>query len=434
MLFPGVYRRVVDEWATIQPRPMIAVNDGAIFRFSVSNLVMACKSRRVQVLRFGSLLVFALAVFPLVLVQVQQRLFRHRAQLLLDDMQNLWTHPGTFDDLRHLQQRWGTFGHYDGTCTAEHCEYTITLTSPDPPRLENDKPRILGSQAFVLLGGREVNILGGIVVRKNQMVLESLWFMVSVPDAVEIRPPFGYAGGDIMEARIRSASRLFATDMFGREGDLERGYEIGRAQPGTNAWVHVTPQTNIADIKRLTDINLDCITRFRPCVDMDHLLPAAWSEFRRENKEADGSAYSTRCSVSPSLFAREADNIALVEIVKLHAPEYPSEERTQGATIRILESLKNNAGHPPGSIADISFGGQNVYSGPGALSNPRRKLATGERLFLLYPRLVPGQSPTLIDTGSCSLIPHRDATLQSVREGIAMDPAGDDLRDISIPY
>ena len=55
-------------------------------------------------------------------------------------------------------------------------------------------------------------------------------------------------------------------------------------------------------------------------------------------------------------------------------------------------------------------------------------------MFLLYPRLIPGQSPGLIDTGSCSLIPFSAATLQGIREGIAMDPAADDLNDISIPY
>jgi len=47
---------------------------------------------------------------------------------------------------------------------------------------------------------------------------------------------------------------------------------------------------------------------------------------------------------------------------------------------------------------------------------------------------IPGQSPELIDTGTCSLIPFSNATLQSVREGIAMNPSADDVRDISIPY
>jgi len=274
--------------------------EGAISRFSVSNIVMSRKNRFVRALRFAFLVVLALAVLALALVQVQQHLFRHRAQLLLNDMQGLWMHSGDFEDLQHLQQRWGAFGHYDGNCTARDCEYTITLVSPELPKLENDKLRIFAENAFTLLGGRAVAIQSGIAVRKNQMVLESLWFWISVPDNVAIRPPFGYAGGEIMEARIHSAPRLFQ-EMFGKEGDLKRGYEIGRAQPGTSGWVHLTPQTSPADIKRLTDLNLDCITRFRSCVDMDDLLPAAWAEFRRENDDADGSAYSTRCSVSPSL-------------------------------------------------------------------------------------------------------------------------------------
>jgi len=166
---------------------------------------------------------------------------------------------------------------------------------------------------------------------------------------------------------------------------------------------------------------------------MDELLPEAWSQFRREHNMFDPSEYATRCAADPALFAREADNIALVEVVKLHAPEDPSEERTQGATVRILESLKNNAGHRVGSNTDISFGGQSVYVGPGALSDPRRRLAVGDRVFLLYPRLFSGQPPGHIDTGSCSLIPFSDTTLKSVREGIAMDPSDNGQQDISIP-
>lgn len=377
---------------------------------------MTRKNRLVQVLRFTFLAVLAVVVLALFGVQVRQHLFRHRTQLLLNDMRSLWMHPSTFDDLRHLQKRWGAFGHYDGNCTAKHCEYTISLTSLEPPRSENDRLPILIGEALTLLGAREVNIMAGIVVHNNQMVLESVWFMIALPDNTEIRPPFGYAGGDMMQAHISSASRLFLDGFIGREADLKRGYEISRPQPGTNARIHVTPQTNFADIKRLTDVNLDCITRIRPCLDMDDLLPAAWSEFRREQSMFNPSAYTTRCSVDSALFAREADNVALVEVLKLHAPEYPREDITQGATVRILESIKENTDHPVGSTASISFGGQNVYAGPGALSDPKRRLVAGDRVFLLYPRLFSGQPPGLIDTGSCSLIPFSDATLKSVRE------------------
>jgi hypothetical protein len=385
---------------------------------------MALKNRLARVLRFSSLAALSLVMLALALVQVRQHVFRHRVQLLLNDMRNLWMHPGTFNDLRNLQERWGEFGHHDGTCTAQHCEYTITLTSLQPPRWENDRLRILLGEGLVLLGAREVSLMSGIVVHDDRMVLESVWFVIDAPKA----------DGAMMEVRIHSASRLFLDGYVGRETDLEREYVIGRPQPGTNATVHLTPQTNIADIKRLTDMNLECITRIKACADMDDLLPAAWTEYRYEHREFALAEYALKCSASPALFAREADNIALAEVLKLHAPEDPGESRTEGATIRIVESLKNNAGHPVGSVAHISFGGQNVYAGPSTPSDPNRKLAVGDRIFLLYPRLVPGQSPELIDTGSCSLIPYGAATLKGVREGIAMDPADDGLRDISIPY
>ncbi len=397
---------------------------------------MAHKNRFAQALRLASVAVLTLVVFAVALVQVQQHLLQHRAQLLLNDIRNLWIHPGTFDDLQLLQRRWGAFGHSEGSCTAEHCAYSITLTSAEPPEWLNDGLRSFINKAFILFGGRDVGILCGIIVHDDHTVLESLRFMIHVPDDVGIHPPLEYPGGYELEARIRSASRLFLPG-GNREADLKRGYGIGL--PGAchgcvEGWVNMTAQTNTADIKRLTFINLDCITRFRPCVDMDDLLPAAWSEFRSENREAHESPYATKCSVPPALFAREADNVALVEVLKVHPPEYPSEERNQGATIRILERFKDGGDHPVGSTANISYGGDNVYADPNVLSSANRKLAFGDRVFLLYPRTSQGQTQGLIDTGSCSLIPFSDATLQSVREGIAMDTSGDDLHDLPIPY
>lgn len=379
-----------------------------------------------------TLAMLALVGFTVALTQVREHVLRQRAQLLLSDIRLLWMHVGTFADLQHLRQRWGTFGRYEGSCTAEHCGYSIILTSIGPPDwLTNDRLRRWTGTIFSLLGARDVSIVGSIIVHNDHMVLASFNVIFYVPPREGLMTALEDEGsGYELEARIRSASRLFRHG-DGAEADLRREYEIG--QPGACegcvvGWVDLTPQTNVADVKRLTDINLDCITRFKPCENMDDLLPAAWSELRGENRDAHESPFAKKCSVSPALLAREADNVAVVEILKVDALKNRDEERTSRAAIRILEKLKNGDVHPAGSTASIAYGMENVYPVTG------RKLAVEDRLILLYPRSPQGEIPGFIDTPFCSLIPLTDATLKSVREGIAMDPSGNDLNNLSMLF
>jgi hypothetical protein len=392
------------------------------------------RSRILIVLRYSAILLAALLLALFAFIQVQQRLFRHRAQLLLNDIQALQLHPGTFADLERLQQHWGAFGRYDGTCTAQHCDYMIELDGDgvEPPRwLMNIGQSRWVERSCELLGGRGFGVLGSIVVHDDHMVLESFRVVLDVPPHKGPNEYEGesYDGEYALWADIRSASRLFLHGEM-NETELKRGYEIGR--PGAcegcmEGWVHFTEQTNPADIKRLGNINLDCLTRFSPCVDLDDLLPATWSEYRREHSQNSEWSYKTRCSLPPALFAREADNAILVEVLRLHLPEYPGGERTLGAKVRIIERLKNAVGKTPGSTADFDYAPESIYPIPGASKDGSRKLVIGSRVIVLYPQPFHGQSPDLIDPMFCSLIPLTDATLQSVREGIAMDPSGGDL-------
>jgi hypothetical protein len=390
-----------------------------------------------RTLRDLCLIALTLVLVAAAAIRIQQHQLRHRAQLLLNDIQVLQLRPGAFSDLERLQQRWGAFGHSEGACSAQDCVYAIWLTSAEPAAwLANDELRYWTARVFSLLGGRPVAVMGAIIVHNDHMVLESFRVMLHVWAHEGTRPPLAFDGEYELDGAVRSASRLAFYGDY-READLKRGYKIGHSgacHGCVDGWVQMTPQTNSADIRHLGGVNLDCITRFRPCIDRDDLLPAAWADFRRLEAEPHERSYATKCSVPPALFAREADNAALAEVLRVHPPEYPNEERTQGATIRVTQSLKNGAGNPAGSIADISYGPQNVYAGLGVPSASGHELAAGERIILLFPQAVQGQPPGFIDTGGCSLFPLTDATFKSVREGIEMDQSGNTLKEIPIPY
>ena len=221
-------------------------------------------------------------------------------------------------------------------------------------------------------------------------------------------------GGDTCwKVRIRSASRLFQHGE-GPESELKREYEIGR--PGACegciiGWVNMTPRPYRRH-PTPHQHQLGMHHSIQALRQSGRSLPVAWSEYRREKGEDHESPYVTQCAVSPTLLAREADNVALVEILKVHPPNYPDEERTHGATIRILERLKNRGNYPVGSTADIAYGMENVYAGTGESGGASRKLSLADHVILLYPQSFQGEMPGFIDTPFCSLIPLSDATLR----------------------
>ena len=74
-----------------------------------------------------SLLVIYLVL--LAAVQISQRITRRRAEHLLSDLRGLQLERSSWSDAQALIQRWGRWGHYEGTCDADHCDYEIHFDS-----------------------------------------------------------------------------------------------------------------------------------------------------------------------------------------------------------------------------------------------------------------------------------------------------------------
>src|ERR1700677_2852066 len=62
-------------------------------------------------------------------VQAQQWLLRWRAERLMADMHRIRLYQTTWPEAQELMRKWGAWGHWDGACRAEDCEYAITLGS-----------------------------------------------------------------------------------------------------------------------------------------------------------------------------------------------------------------------------------------------------------------------------------------------------------------
>src|SRR5260370_11473827 len=74
-----------------------------------------------------SLLVIYLIL--LATLQINQRITRRRAEHLLSDLRGLQLERSSWSDAQALMQRWSRWGHYEGTCDADHCDYWIHFDS-----------------------------------------------------------------------------------------------------------------------------------------------------------------------------------------------------------------------------------------------------------------------------------------------------------------
>src|ERR1700733_3712827 len=74
-----------------------------------------------------SLLVIYLLL--LAAVQISQQITRRQAEHLLSDLRGLKLERSSWSDAQALIQRWGRWGHYEGTCNVDHCDCEIHFDS-----------------------------------------------------------------------------------------------------------------------------------------------------------------------------------------------------------------------------------------------------------------------------------------------------------------
>jgi hypothetical protein len=122
-----------------------------------------------------SLLVIYLVL--LAAVQISQRITRRRAEHLLSDLRGLQLERSSWSDAEALIHRWGSWGHYEGTCDADHCDYWIHFYSagmvPEPTATSERLVNLIGrsaERAAPMLGGHLTYVEGGFRLQNNLVV------------------------------------------------------------------------------------------------------------------------------------------------------------------------------------------------------------------------------------------------------------------------
>jgi len=272
----------------------------------VSNLTVIRSLQKF--LLFGVIGLCAVLIFVLVASQVGQHIFRKRSEILLAQLQSLELGKTSWQDAQRQLKGWIGETKLDDRCNQAECSAFITLTEPSwvwiprPVFVRLDdylrwRLKLSYSQGpfawmaqqallpgYMLMGGRPARIIATVGMRDG--VVSSLGFFVGVETYRHFNP--GRWAEYTLAADVRSVPRF---DDFDRIRDaaqlvIHPNYLISRpsgCEGCIEVYLYFNRNTEIADVRRLTQPNLSCLTRIHPCLDEIDIMPAAWKQYLAEN-------------------------------------------------------------------------------------------------------------------------------------------------------
>lgn len=266
---------------------------------------------------------------------------------------------------------------------------------------------------YMLVGGHPARIFASVGMRGG--IVWTKGFSIIIETYAR-----AYSGKKRLEygliADVHAVSRLD----LGGDSFLHPNYEIGR--PGgceicVMGWAKFTPYADAADVHRLLQLELSCLTRWRPCETQSDIMPVVWKQYLRE-----GLQHEVACSASIiQNIGRDSAYVIVGEVLRYSekANKNPDLGYTGNARLRVLQVLKGPGPVSMGDIRDVP-----VYIAvPGEVH-----LRPGARL-VLFARYRNETSVVDLRYDPCAPILASNANLRLIRSGIDQDySAADEQR------
>jgi hypothetical protein len=312
--------------------------------------------------------VLALVLLLFAAVQFQQHLLRWRAERLMADMHQIRLYQSTWADAQRLMDRWGAWGHYDGSCTEKDCRYEIDLTSTgwhswdkEQNRFEERTSRHQSIYNFYRwLGGKNAIVHDAFIVQDGTIWRTNTWVNIEVPPNL-----FDFGGGSyllVVGSKGQQALRRSEGGGWVLGGDDVPAehpyYKMGR--PGgcedcLMAGITYSTHTPQAEIERLTSFDFSCLTRLISCKLPEDLMPAAREghlyDYLDPNSHEPSIAPRSNeyCKTFLWAVARDAGTVLIADVLSVkQAKGYNGPY--QLAKVKINDYLKGGAYGPLGSL------------------------------------------------------------------------------------
>jgi hypothetical protein len=297
--------------------------------------------RMLRFVKRAALVVALSAVILLAGVSVHLRIEQHRyrgdAERLLSDVRELELKKASAAEVRLVVRKWGfeEWRGLDKPCTEDECTYRLQLTPVSAHVHGFTDPFVAAPIAHIFdwLGSRPSLVGSSIEIRED--ALRSVSFSVYtfgrgcahrgasgcmlLGDAGNKQRNGSWSKGDPPEVRLKH-TLLHPTYLVGTLPALLNADTGG--SPAVIVWTEFSPDANAADVSRLMQFDLSCLTRLRPC-EIRELMPTVWAQSVEDVRE---SPKNLTCTPELSkLVAQLSDVIAVVRpnSVELSSPRYP---------------------------------------------------------------------------------------------------------------
>jgi hypothetical protein len=257
-------------------------------------------------------------------LRIEQYRFRKQAERLLSDVRELELGKATAEQVKVIVSKWG-FEQWRGPlnpCTEDNCIYRFRLVPKPAQGHFYGDPFFPGITALPLewLGLRPSGVQASVQIRGN--ALKSVLFSV-------------YTAGRGCDGRGRLDCTLMAEagtnwgsswsaydepDAKLKHSLLHPNYLVGTfsalfnadtgGSPAVVIWAEFSQQAESADISRLMQFDLSCLTRLRSCKQRD-LMPTVWARSIEDTHEAPKTLTCT-----PELAKRVAQLADVIAVVR----------------------------------------------------------------------------------------------------------------------
>ena len=391
------------------------------------------KSGRLPLIALTILLALFLPI--VVALHVDAYLLRYRSERLLGDMQSVELRKTTFAEAQRMFQKWGvTVGEQD-KCDGNNCTLMVDLSGFIVPHVVphlGPRAALIVERGRLLVGTRLALIRAWVRIRRGVVWDKGVSVFVEAPP--ENHRDRMLWGGASTVSRFYT-STVERPEVAMQDTLIHSDYLVGQGMRYANEdtpqflvevpaiWAEFTPYADPADVRRLMQFNLACLTSWRSCRTGAELMPAAWAQYLEDRPRLTKALESHQCTPQTlESLGRDAENAAIVRVIA-NRTDTDDDKTFNVATVRLEERVKAAAFWKVGSDYDVRLFRW-------ALAMPSDdtllRLPQGKRFILLFNRLRRHPIESGIWLYPCGAVPWSATSVAVVRRGIGRDSRAND--------